>query len=156
MPTVACVRSKVPGRLRLGIPSRKGDTAYWNSLQAACAKLPGVANCLANALTGSLLLTSHPGITLSPEKVAVQLDLQLQSIDPVPWDEKISNYFEFVDRHVKHLTRGELDLKGGVFLGCIAAGIYQIGIGNLAMPAWFVAFWYAMNLAGGKGHKPSH
>ena len=50
------------------------------------------------------------------------------------------------DRKVKGFT-GELDLLSLAFAGLLAMGIYQLSIGNIAAPAWYVAFWYGMIIA---------
>jgi hypothetical protein len=51
------------------------------------------------------------------------------------------------DRKVKAFTGGELDLPSIAFAFLAGMGIYQISIGNIAAPAWYVAFWYGMNIA---------
>lgn len=148
MATQAFLVCSTPGRLRFRIPSRKGDPAFFDSLRTTCANLPGLSNAAVSALTGALLVTFEPRSAFTPGDIAERLDLELQAICPKSWEKSISNQFRFLDREFRQLTGGELDLRGAAFLGCLAAGIYQIAAGNIAMPAWFVAFWYAMNLAG--------
>jgi hypothetical protein len=47
----------------------------------------------------------------------------------------------------RDLPGGELDLLSLAFAGLLAMGIYQLSIGNITAPAWYVAFWYGMIIA---------
>jgi len=148
MSTQAFLLCSTSGRLRFRIPSRKGDAAFFDSLRITCANLPDITGVAVSALTSTLLVTFEPSTGFTPGEIAERLDLNIQAICPKSWEKSISNQFGFLDREFRRLTGGELDLRGAAFLGCLAAGVYQIAAGNIAMPAWFVAFWYAMNLAG--------
>ncbi len=150
MATPARLLSRAPGRLRFRIPSKKGDSPYFGALETECAKLSGLKSVEVNPSTASLLLFFDPALGLSSGAIADDLDLELAPSDRMPLEKRVSRQVGLVDSTLKRLTGGELDLGGIAFLGCLAAGVYQVGIGNVAMPAWFVAFWYAMNLASGK------
>jgi len=50
----------LPGRTRLRIEEKRGDAAYFASLSAALATLPGVEQVSAAALTGSLVVRHEP------------------------------------------------------------------------------------------------
>jgi len=54
--------------------------------------------------------------------------------------------FQDFNEKMKELTSGEIDLPTLAFLLLLGVGVYQIGAGNFAAPAWYVAFWYAMNI----------
>jgi hypothetical protein len=148
----ACVSHSSPGRLRFRIPSKKGDTACFDSLKRRCEKISGLKSVEANPFTGSLLLTFDPDARLFPQAIALDLDLDLapEATSPKPLEERVANQFGLLSTKLRDLTGGEIDLKGVAFLGCLAAGLYQLSVGNMAMPAWFVAFWYAQSLASGK------
>jgi hypothetical protein len=47
---------------------------------------------------------------------------------------------------LKRLTSGEVDIPSLVFLGLVVSGIYEIARGNLVMPAWYTAFYYALQV----------
>lgn len=150
MTTLALLSSRAPGRLRFRVPSRRGDSPYFEALKTECAKLSGLKSVEVNPSTASLLLVFDPALELSPDAVAAEFDLKLMLSDRMPLEKRVSRQVGLIDSNLRRLTGGELDLGGIAFLGCLAAGVYQVGAGNLAMPAWFVAFWYAMNLASGK------
>ena len=54
------VEHRVPGRLRLRIDARRGDTAYFDRAVAALAAEPAIRSVRANARTASLLI-EHAG-----------------------------------------------------------------------------------------------
>ncbi|MBI2875417.1 MAG: hypothetical protein HYY20_00890 [Candidatus Tectomicrobia bacterium] len=54
--------------------------------------------------------------------------------------------FQGADKQVKSLTGGELDIPILAFLGLSGLGLFQILRGDLAAPAWHVAFWYALGI----------
>jgi hypothetical protein len=43
-------------------------------------------------------------------------------------------------------TGGWLDLPGMAFLLLLGIGIYQIRRGNIGLPPWYTAFWYAFGV----------
>jgi len=148
----ACVSHSSPGRLRFRISSKRRDTAYFDSLKTTCGKISDLKSVEATPFTGSLLLTFDPDKKLFPRAIAreLDLDLELEATIPKPMEARVANQFGLLSTKLRDLTGGELDLKGAAFLGCLAVGLYQLSVGNVAMPAWFVAFWYAQNLASGK------
>jgi len=44
------------------------------------------------------------------------------------------------------MTGGEVDIPSLVFVSLLFSGIWQIARGNLAMPAWYTAFYYALGV----------
>ena len=59
-PPLAHVAHQLPGRARLSVPARRGDPAFLGALAARLGAAPRVAAAVANARTGSILLT-HEG-----------------------------------------------------------------------------------------------
>jgi len=55
-PVKAFVEHELPGRLRLRIPSRRGDRPFFEATGKRVAELPGVRSVRANPLTGGLLI----------------------------------------------------------------------------------------------------
>ena len=60
MAPAAFIQHQLPRRLRLKLPSRRGDQLYFKDLVGRLANVPGVAALNANPLTGSLLIR-HDG-----------------------------------------------------------------------------------------------
>ncbi len=44
------------------------------------------------------------------------------------------------------MTGGGLYLPGATFVALVGAGVYKIAQGKFAAPAWYMAFWYALNI----------
>jgi hypothetical protein len=60
--------------------------------------------------------------------------------------QSVTRSFKSIDTKVKDYTQGTTDIGGLAFLALAGAGIYQISKGNFAAPAWYTAFWYALNV----------
>jgi hypothetical protein len=148
MSTEARITHRTPERLRLKIPSRKGDHPYFDTLRHHLSNLPGVRSVEANPVTGSLLLMLEPGREV-PLVHAAGNYFRLMNPDPrrETLQQVAAGRFGEINRKIRNFTGGELDLQSLGFAGCLALGIYQISMGNIAAPAWYVAFWYAMNFA---------
>jgi hypothetical protein len=54
--------------------------------------------------------------------------------------------FRAYNENLKKLTGGEIDIPSLVFVSLLISGIWQIARGNLAMPAWYTAFYYALGV----------
>ncbi len=150
MATDGLISHRTPERLRIRIPCRKGDAAYFSSMEDVCRGIAGVRSAQANPLTGSLLLTLGPGSDLLLPEIARKLDIRLQTGIRTTLERKAVNQIGDINKKVRNFTNGEIDLNSIAFLCCLGLGFYQISIGNLTAPAWYVAFWYAMNLTSSK------
>jgi len=63
----ASIAHRVPGRIRIRIPSARADSEFLEKARAALASLPGVLEVTCNPLTGSLLVLHSPDIELQLE-----------------------------------------------------------------------------------------
>ncbi|MEW6140853.1 MAG: HMA2 domain-containing protein [Thermodesulfobacteriota bacterium] len=144
----AYVAHCIPGRLRLKIPSKKGDSAYFSTLAAGILECPGVKNAAVNSLTGSLLLECEvDAATLSAyakkqSLFSVRRALPRHKSLFVTVGEAFKNY----NRRLVQLTNGEFDIPSLVFLSLMISGVVQILRGNIAMPAWYTAFYYSLSV----------
>jgi len=144
----AQIAHQTPGRLRIQIPSRKGDGAYFSSLQQQLSSVLGIAEVRPNSLTGSLLLLHQTGA----EKIAAvaaekQLfRLVLPEAEVKPFSRRLARDFRELNRKVNRFTGGDLDIPALAFLVLLGSGGYQISQGRFAAPAWYTAFWYALNI----------
>ncbi len=146
MSTDAWVVHRTPGRLRLKIPSKKGDACYFGSLRERFSSLPGIVRTEANPATASFLLLVEPGRDIALEDSAQGL-FMLRGEEPrETLQERTVNRISEINDEVRKFTAGELDLQTIAFVGFLGLGIYQISIGNITAPAWYVALWYAMNI----------
>jgi hypothetical protein len=63
-----------------------------------------------------------------------------------PLLQDVAQTFQECNRSLKRMTGGELDISSLIFLSLVVSGVWQIARGNLAMPAWYTAFYYALGV----------
>lgn len=136
------------GRLRVKIPSRKGNISYFASLGEKLSGLDGVEKVKVNPLTGSALITHNANRAMIAEYAMANDLFSLKGLDSYPTglQRRLSETFNGLNVHLKGLTGGEVDIRGLAFLLLLSAGIYQIGKGNITALPWYAAFWYALNI----------
>ncbi len=145
----AVVTHHSSGRLRIRIPSRQGDAAYFSSLQAACSRWREGVRPQANPLTGSLLFCADRLELQAVADFGRTQGLFDLTTDPPPRPPIMHEVVKPVagfDRTLTHLTGGRVDLPSGIFLMLLAFGIYEIAKGRWTAPPWYTAFWYAFGL----------
>ena len=150
----AFVSHVTPGRLRVKILSKKGDTTFFSSLAERLSRCAGIDRVEANALTGSVLFlhTLHTLHTVEAEVIAGYGDanhffrLEKRKPQQTTISRSISETFKSLNKEVANFTGGEINLPGAAFLALLAMGIYQISRGNFVAIPWYTAFWYAMNI----------
>ena len=151
LPVDAFIGHISPGRLRVKIPSKKGDAPFFNSLQALFACLPGVQSITTNPATGSLLILH----TL--DEATVRDLLQSYNLCPGVNNKKapsavhgeIAGIFQGWDHQVKNFSHGALNLEALVAITLIGASLYQISRGRFTALPWYNGLWYAFSLLKG-------
>ncbi|MCP4118585.1 MAG: hypothetical protein GY737_24970 [Desulfobacteraceae bacterium] len=152
----AYIRQHISTRIRLRIPSGKGDFGYFARLRQRLGAEKNIGRFKANEQTGSLVITGE-NLTLdavagygeanglfrlcreSPVCASGQSNSrQLADLIAIP--------FKKFNAMLKEETGHKLDLRGGLFLLLFFMGTYQMIQKSLKMPAWYVAFWYALNV----------
>ena len=137
------------GRLRLKISSKKRDSAFFAQLQAVLTALPGLDQVKVNPLSGSLLIlhSKLPEEMASFVKTLAGFVPKRNSIGkPNTIYQKVTGTFHQVNTQIQGFTKGELDVPTLSFIALVAVGLYQISRKNFAAPAWYMAFWYALNI----------
>ena len=146
---VAHIRHRTGERIRIKIPSRKGEAAYFAAVREALLKSGSIDSVEVNPDTGSVLLKG-PGIDVSAIEATGEKNglftLETRTPEIEPLSKRIAAPFHDLSRSVDRFSAGELDLPGVAFLTLIGAGIYQLSRGNLTAPPWYVAFWYALGI----------
>jgi hypothetical protein len=137
------------GRLRLKVPSMKRNPAFFDQLQRKLKEIPGLTKVQVNPLSGSILILH----TELPDEISAWMKSRntLPSkgnplLHPNNIHKKISVTFEEVNGRIRGFTKGELDVPTLSFVALLTVGIYQISRGNFTAPAWYTAFWYALNI----------
>lgn len=136
------------GRMRIKIPSKKGDHNYLLSLEKRFADFEGIKTMKINPVTESLLFihSSDAGAIAAYALTNDLFILEEKGSFPVGLHQRVSGAFKIIDGGLKSATSGEIDIGGFAFLVPLSFGVYQISVGNIAALPWYAAFWYAMNI----------
>jgi hypothetical protein len=146
-PPTAAVVHRLPGRIRLRIPDRRGDLGYFDRLALELAMLDQVRRVSVNPATASLLLHYEEPLDRMVETARTQglftlADLTLR-LEPI--EQRLRQTFASADVTVREATAGELDLLGAAALGMLGLAALQALRGQLLGPAFNLA-WYAGTL----------
>ncbi|MEW6113595.1 MAG: HMA2 domain-containing protein [Thermodesulfobacteriota bacterium] len=147
----ALVSHAIRGRLRIKIPLKKGDESYFADLSDRLSNCPGVEAVTTNLYTGGVLVVHdceaeniagfarHEGL-FSLKRATGRRRSLLQ---------EVARTFQQYNRSLKKMTGGELDISSLIFLSLVVSGLWQIARGNLTIPAWYTAFYYALGVYSG-------
>jgi hypothetical protein len=145
----AYVCHQSPQRLRIKIASQRGNADYFDTLKAALTRLKVYDTIEVNALTGSVLLVYDPVDVADVAEQAKALRLfNLTNPDDSrsPMTTQLVSHLDTFNTTIRRLTAGEMDLPGILLLVLLISGFSQILRGNLRMPPWYTAFWYAFGI----------
>jgi len=148
MLSTALLIHRTPERMRLRVPSRRGQVPYFEQLVQQLTALPGIERIETNPVTGSVLLS--PAIdAASLGSFAEQHKLFVLGTDPsmlsVPLATGLARGFEGVNGQIRKLSGGSLDLASVGFLALAAAALVQLNRGHVLGPA-STLLWYASGL----------
>ncbi len=147
IPVARCVH-KTATRMRIRIPSRKGDRAFFKALEEQLSQCRQITGSEVNPLTGSVLIF-HAGDLAAIADFAERRNIfRLEGTKNNPtslMSATLSTYRNLDDR-LKKLSGGEFDVPAAACVGLSGVGIYKIVRGTLAAPSWHTAFWYALNI----------
>lgn len=141
----AVVVHQAPGRMRLRIPERKRQAAFFERLKSQLAAPNGIVSVEANPLTGSVTI-AH---SLDVEQIARHareaglFEIDTRGREPVAV--ALAQGSESLDRRLRRASGGSLDLFSVAFLGLAGVGVWQLVRGNVSAPA-VTLFWYAASL----------
>ena len=147
LPRGRCVHC-LPERLRIRVDSMRRDDAFFHRVKEALQQEFPQAEISVNTMTGSLLLRHTDYDLPSLAKTAADRGLfeLAESDGQVPVARSIQRSFEGANRAVRRATGSELDLPSLVFIFLAGTAAYQIGRGNISLPPWYTAFWYAFGV----------
>jgi len=145
----AQVKHQSPTRLRIRIPAERGNAGYFERLRKAFDGAPGLSGVEVNAATGTVLFHGEAVDPAALQGIAAQNDLYdlseprgkapgipNRSVEPVA----------AMNRGIRRLTGGSIDLSGLLFFTLLGSGLVQIFRGNMGAPPWYTAFWYAFGV----------
>ncbi|MEW6664941.1 MAG: hypothetical protein AB1512_06945 [Thermodesulfobacteriota bacterium] len=136
-------------RIRIRIPSRRGNAAFFSRVRGKFFPFPHVKRLDVNPATGGLLFLGK-GIDLHKIAEVAEKEefftLQVVEQRPVPLSKRIAAPLGGLSSKVRGMTGGQVDLPGLAFLALLGFGIFQIVRGDLRSPPWYTAFWYAFGV----------
>ena len=146
----AKVVHSITHKLRIRIPSKKGDAAYFMTIAEHFSSCEGIENIVVNPRTASLLFIHKTDATRITEYAALNgiFNAAVTSSireHPSLYD-GVTESFNTVDKKIKKFTNNELDLSSMTFIALVGAGIYKIAKGDITAPAWYTVFWYGLNM----------
>jgi hypothetical protein len=134
-------------RLRIRIPVRRGDVAYFARVRQAALKCP-IEVIRPNAVTGSILF--HGTGAQTEAVAAFGSDHDLYAIQPalpaVGLAGRVAAPLASCNGQIRTWSSGQLDLPGAFFILLLFTAIYEIAKGRFRTPPWYTAFWYAFGL----------
>ncbi len=144
----ARITHTISGRLRIKIPSKKGNNSYFKSLEQKFSDCDKVQKVEANAVTAGVLFLHDADIKNISKFAEENRIFKVESRRPEQMviTKRIKSGFDDLNRRATRFTGGELDLAGAVFVSLLSLSIYQIARGNFFVPAWYTSLWYAVNM----------
>jgi hypothetical protein len=143
------------GRVRIKIPSRKGDRAFFSVLKdklPELSEIPGIQQIEMNPTTGSVLVIHQLDLKAGDLTIIAgyleQMDLFKLGATDSPGtsiSQNIAGTFQEANQQITDFTRGEVDLQSLGVLGLLGLGLFQISRGQVMIPA-ISALWYAATL----------
>lgn len=138
----AQVAHELPGRIRIRIPSRRRDDAFFADVAARAAHLAGIEGVETNALTGAIVLNfrgQFSDIAADFERTGL---FRLVSLHPAVTSgaAQLAQPFQRVDRSIRSVSAGELGLP--MLAGLVLLGLagYQANRGHVLGPAVTLIF----------------
>ncbi len=160
----ASIAHRVPGRIRIRIPSAKADGEFLEQARAALSALPGVLEVSCNPLTGSIVILHSPDLRLDLEGTAIShngsaLPFVLDAPKPAPAPPRtrrrkgprqsyvaraVAGAFADLDDVVREATGNALDLK--VLLPLVVGGLGLTMLGkSRRTPIWLTLLMFSFS-----------
>ncbi len=145
----AYVAHATSSRLRIKIPAKRGDGGYFAVLQDEFIRFSGFERVEVSAPAASILFVD-PGIQRQLIAEVAETRGLFRLLEGKGAEEPIARRvlepLEQTSRKLKDFTGEELDLTTAVFVALLGVGTFQVLRGNLALPPWYTAFWYALGV----------
>ncbi|KJR43829.1 hypothetical protein MCHI_000287 [Candidatus Magnetoovum chiemensis] len=142
-------------RLRLKIPNRKRNLQFLETVKEGLLKHDNIVHVDVNPITASALVVFNSNITTDSLDEFVKYCADSDIVDITLGKDKNTRVnhwfydrFSAVNRKVSVLSSGDTNLSDLFYVGLIMTGVYQIFRGNIGLPAWYTAFWYAFGIFG--------
>lgn len=136
-------------RLRIKIPSQKGEGEYFQIVGKKLVEYQAFDVLQLNPVTGSVLFLDERLDIAGIEAYAREnglFDLKKAGVSVMPLSRRIAEPLSGTSSFLSRTTGGFLDLPGAAFLLLLGVGLYEIVRGNFRTPPWYTAFWYAFGI----------
>lgn len=146
IPPSAYLVHRTGERIRIRIPSKKGDSAYFASIQERLRQYEHVSKTVINPFTGSVLIYYTGDFSAIAEQMKKDkvFTLAKNRNNPGSLMDTTVNTYRNVDLRVRKLTNGELNLPEATCLALVGSGVYSMARRGFTAPSWHTAFWYAL------------
>ena len=151
----AKVIHQMPGRIRIRVKGNIQDKkAFFEGLRESMKSRFDFDNVQINPVTGSLVLfqgkDKHPLDTAASVRKWARKE-NLFFLEPEPKAERFvvdhsRNMVERIDRTIRKVSSNHLDMGSSVFLLLIFHALREVAAGNLVVPSWFTALWFASSI----------
>jgi Heavy metal associated domain 2 len=146
MPSDAYLTHSMPGRMRIRVPSKQRDPAFFRTIEEQLAKCGGVHEVRTNPLIGSVLVL-YSGDPMSVVLYAQQNGLFVLAPDNQitrPVSERILERVQALDQRMRAVSDGTIDLNSAAFVALSCASIIQF-LRRSVWPNGITLLWYAAN-----------
>lgn len=140
-PQDAYISHASPGRLRVRVPSRKGNEDYFARVRNEFSGVQGVSQIVTNPVTGSILVIH----SIAPKTIDALLRAG-NLVPPQNLHPQVSRTYEMFDHRVRSFIGRGIDIGALASVALFVAGSYQITKGNFTAIPWYTAFWYGLNV----------
>jgi hypothetical protein len=146
------------GRLRIRIPSQRGNLAALKEKGDQLAACPGILSIEVNPGLGSILLLHQTTVREIAEYARAKglFSIEEQNsakVRSAGSRRNLGDAFKSIDRQIQNVTGGDMDLSGFAVAALIVAGSAQILSGTAGPIPWSAAYWYAYNLYRKEGER---
>jgi hypothetical protein len=127
------------GRVRVRIPERRGDVAYFGAATARLGEHPAVVSAESNPLTASLVVRFEgefgPIAEWMREQGVFAIGPAPPPQDPRDWARAALGELDRLDERIRSSTGGRLDLAGIATIAKLGLAVYQARRSRLFPPA---------------------
>jgi hypothetical protein len=157
------IAHQIPGRIRLKIPSAKGNPELLRQISETFGVIPGIEQITVNATTGSVVmhydtdrhdefhsrLAAMPHVGRAPsteiDQLANRIEEEAEFLASHSKSARaIVDFFKQIDREIKRATDNNIDLKIVLALGIIGFTVLEVGA-TAATPVWVTLTIFSLN-----------
>lgn len=146
----AYISHRSPGRLRLKIPARRGDSGYFNALEKAFMSLQGAEEIVTNPTTASVLIL-HQGDILPQlqQRAEAEAFFTLAKAEDIAYGASLlqqsAKLSGGLNQWLRSITRGQVDMGLIAIILLLILAFRQVQKGYVLSPA-IALLWNAFEL----------